>query len=214
VVYELKTAVFQVEDYLLNQKNRLPMGGFISAALAQLDSMLKEHTSRKLWRHLGFPSKWIRFRDDGRGFIGKCLEKCEIDNIEVLLSKIYGKNLKIVIEDWSYKEVVFLDSRVIINADKKMIEVRYYNKNLDFRKDDFKYKFDIVRFPEVNSGWNNVIFKGVMVGALKRVERISNTMDGYTLAMLELLWEWVTWWLSSLPWPTARRPIGAAKTER
>jgi len=52
-------------------------------------------------------------------------------------------------------------------------------------------KLNIVRFPEMISGWKRSIFIGCMIGLLKRVERTSNTGDGAMLSVLELLWEWV-----------------------
>jgi len=167
------------------------MGGFISAALAQLDSMFKEHKSEKLWRHSGVPCKWMRFRDDGRGIIGRHLEELDIKKYEDMLNIIYGNNLRVFIEDWSYKEVVFLDARIIINSVIKLIEVRTYNKNIDLRKEIIEDKFSIIRFPEPNCGWTNSIYRGCMVGALKRVLWTCNTTEGCILGMLELLWEWV-----------------------
>jgi len=192
VKFELDTSYFEVADFIVKQKNGLPMGGFLSASLAQIDSMYKEHTARKRWRHMDVPSFWIRFRDDGRGLIAKRLCEPDIKKIETLLGEIYGKSLKVVIENWSYEEVTFLDARIIINTRKSKLEVRYFNKNIDLRKDDPSKQIPgIVRFPDVKSGWCRSVFVGVMIGAIKRVLRTCNSNEGYILGVLELIWEWI-----------------------
>jgi hypothetical protein len=192
VNYELKTSIFKYGDKYISQKNGLPMGGFLSASLAQIDSMYKEHVNYKLWKHNDFPTKWIRFRDDGRGVIGKHLSDTDINDIQTMLGKIYGKNLNVIIEDWSYQEVTFLDARIIINPIKFKIELRHFNKNIDLRKDDPRTTIPkIIRFPDIQSGWCSYIFIGCMIGAVRRVQRTCNTNESFLLGVLELLWEWL-----------------------
>jgi hypothetical protein len=184
VEYELKTSIFKYGDKYISQKNGLPMSGFLSASLVQIDSMYKEHISYQIWKHKNYPTKWIRFRDDGRGIIGKQLSEPEINEIQTILGKIYGKNLTVIIEDWSYQEVTFLDARIIKNPLKFKFELRHYNKNIDLRKDNPKNTTTkIIRFPEIQSGWCSHIFRGCMIGAIRRVQRTCNTDESFLLGV-------------------------------
>ena len=107
--FEMENCFMVVGGQVIKQIGGLPMGGMVSAVLAELDAMWKEQKMVKEFKRIGGGWKVVRFRDDirviVRGRHGSNLGK----DIKAFLERIYGGSLEVAFEGFSHELVDFLD---------------------------------------------------------------------------------------------------------
>jgi hypothetical protein len=108
--FELSTPYILLGNVLIKQRNGLPMGGFLSAGLAVLDSMYQEHLHYQTWKQLSKKTIICRYRDDILSIVSGILTKSEIQSYINLFQNIYGSNLKVELEDESNKHIPLLSN--------------------------------------------------------------------------------------------------------
>ncbi|MGI0094267.1 MAG: hypothetical protein ACREA8_09200 [Nitrosotalea sp.] len=105
VIMELDTPYIKVGAQIYKQIEGLPMGGYLSAGLAVIYSMYREHTNFKLWKQLEMKSKWFRFRDDILAIVEGRLKSKQISNIQIALKQVYGIELTVELEETSNQKI-------------------------------------------------------------------------------------------------------------
>ena len=202
--FELNTSRFLVGSTLVHQVNGLPMGALISAALAVIFCMHKEHLSHKIWSK--FPCKLIslRYRDDIRMIFSTVLSPHQIKICHQIIQSIYGKNLLIKIENHSHKSCEFVGISLLYLLDKFILI--YKNKNFPFN-DDFSHvsPSDIKkRFPDITAEWPSSILCSIVYSSFFQALHISSEPLAFILSFALLTIEFlsknykVSWIISAL----------------
>jgi len=138
VDFELNNAYFKIGKSVYKQDKGLPMGGLISACLADITSLYKERKNS-----IKNDNNTIikRFQDD-------ILIIQKETNIKIAyklikkLKKVYGPSLELELEDCNNNKVTFLDYE-IFSENRKL---GYRPKNISFNED--KGTLNKIRFPE------------------------------------------------------------------
>jgi hypothetical protein len=189
-VFEMRNAVFRVGTSFVQQLHGLPMGGFVSACLAVLWAMSREHISRSAWNPYASLSLCTRFRDDIYLIVRRRVYDDRVEDMRRALELAYGGGIELELEEISYTRTTFLD--VIVSTTASGITVGHFNRNLNFLDSipGFSVSLSIQRFPEFGCGFSKSVYLGTMIGALKRVVLVANTVSLRLLAFLQLIFEW------------------------
>jgi hypothetical protein len=184
-IFELSTPYFKAGKQIYYQKNGLPMGGFLSAGLAVIYSMVTEYKNRRKWRHLGYKTRWFRYRDDILLIAQKRLQPEEIETIRQLLNDIYGEGLTVELEDHSYEKINFLEFW-LASATPSLITWNF-NKNCDTV---YKTKpKQVVRFPDIRAYYQPSIFRSICSGMITKAIRASPHSLGQLIGITQLMIE-------------------------
>jgi hypothetical protein len=162
IQYELDFPYFQVNNQIFKQINGLPMGGFNSAPLACLDSMLQEHLHPLLWQD----ASCFRYRDDIFAVFPKKLSEFEITDFHNRLSHLYGPDLSVQLESISYSAMDFLEFHITSN-----LTISHFNKNMALPQSP------ITRYLPPDASLPHHIFKGTIIGAIKRA--LSSSLSSF-----------------------------------
>ena len=165
VDYELGNSYFSIGDTVYNQKNGLPMGGLISACLADITSIYKEYKN-KVKNNTRNTIK--RFRDDILVITNNSNKKERNDLIKKLKGT-YGPTLSLELEEESKEEVTFLD--YIVFNDEGILKHRH--KGNKFREEEGRVSK--VRFPEYFKGCEKYNFTQILRNQFKQSEFRSST---------------------------------------
>ena len=152
IKYELDTSFFQINGTCYRQKNGLPMGGFNSAPLACLDAMVQEHQNANLLRG----RIKIRYRDDILMILPRILDEDAIHKQHNKLNKIYGPDLTVELEGYSYNKMNFLEFTLLFN-----LETHHYNKNYNISTQKM-----IIRYPAATAEYPTHIMLGTIIGTI------------------------------------------------
>jgi hypothetical protein len=186
-ILELENSYFQVGKTTYFQKSGLPMGGLLSAGLAVLDAMYKERKYITTWKHNPIAHVyWKRFRDDIFGIATSNVNSGDILKLKDVLQKVYGKDLEVVLEDYSNSKSNFLDYHLTWNNGK----INLWDNN---KISDLTGLFEtkrIVRYPHFTAELNKQVFIGLMIGGLKRASNNSNSDAAKCLSTLQKIIEW------------------------
>jgi hypothetical protein len=189
VRFELDNCYIVVLGKIYKQVDGLPMGGMISACVAQLDAMRKENENLEVWKKAKFPGMWHRYRDDTFLLIPSYKPKQWVEDVATRLERMYGAGLTVEVEDIQHKEINMLEKKVIVT--KEGIITRDNNKNIDWRKKDWldvrKWK---VRYPTLGSNIDNKTFINTIIGAQTATKRRTNSEQGYVEDTMKNVIEW------------------------
>lgn len=173
-LYELDNCYFKQGINIYKQTEGLPMGGNISAELAQLDCMRKEYENYGAWRRSGEKARWWRYRDDIFAMMKWNKSKKQVNEIVERLTKMYGGGMTVELEDWSYDKINILD--ITVTRYDKEIVITDYNKNIDF--DDIEKTMDRrrwkTRYPDPNGGVDRRTAVSIMTAAMLQTHRRSS----------------------------------------
>ncbi len=186
IMLELDNPYFEVGGKLFLQKNGLPMGGLVSAGLAVIDSIYVEHFNRQQWNTSLVTSKWFRFRDDILAVIDHKCDKSDIEFLLLRLQEMYGPQLQVILEEFSYDHIQFLEY-YIANSE---CGLKFWdrNKNVDWI---YKHNKKVVRFPEHDAEHHNQIYMGIMIGGFRKAYRNSSTPELRIFSSLQMAQEWI-----------------------
>ena len=191
VKFELETSHFMVGSSLIQQINGLPMGALTSAALAVIFCMYREHTHHFLWKQFPYRSLALRYRDDIRFIFGSHLSQFQIDQFHKTLQYIYGSNLTIKIENYSYTSFNFVG--ITISYLKKRFLFFLANKNFSFNESlsHVHLTSTKTRFPNISSEWPSSILSSVVFSsffnALHTASEPIAFLLSFTLLSIEFL---------------------------
>jgi hypothetical protein len=186
----MRNAFFRVGVSFVTQKQGLPMGGFVSAALAISWAMSREHLARSGWNPYPRISLCLRFRDDIFALVRRRVYAEQVETMRRDLERAYGGGIELELEETSHTHATFLDA--IVSASDHGITTGHFNRNLNFLRSfpDITTSFAIQRFPEFDVGFSKFVYIGTMIGSLKRVLLVANTAPLRLLAFLQLILEW------------------------
>jgi len=191
VRFELDNCYIKVLDKIYKQVGGLPMGGMVSACVAQLDAMRKEKDSPEAWRRAKFPGLWGRYRDDTFLLTPNKRGNKWAERVAKGLGEMYGAGLTVEVEDIQHKEINMLDTKVVV-TDEGLV-TRDNNKNINWEKEGWmdvrKWK---VRYPAVGSNMDNRIFINTIIGAQTATKRRANSVRCYEEDTLKNVVEWHT----------------------
>ena len=173
VYYKLDYCFFQMGEQIMQQTEGVPMGGKVSAQLAEMFCMWKENENVKLWKGGCGLSLWMRYRDDIRvvlhGRIGREVIKDMVDRID----RMYGEQIEVLMEAVSYDRMNFLDVRVRVKNGR--FEWFDNNKNYDLGTKG-KQQMTLTRFPNPRGGAPRKVLVNTMSGVMRStVEKCSTS---------------------------------------
>ena len=164
IEYKLDNCYFMMGDVVKKQIGGVPMGGKVSAQLAEAFCMWREHTNVRKWKGSVGVSTWMRYRDDIRVILPSRWLKSEIEIVVKKINDMYGGGIEVLLERVGYKWMNFLDVRLRCENDEFVWMDN--NKNYDF---DLKMKdrMKLVRFPRSDGGAPWSVMMGTMIGVMK-----------------------------------------------
>ncbi len=183
VQFEMRHTFFTVGSTTYRQTGGLPIGGLVSAPLAVIDSMWKEHSNRHLWRQWSVPTQSIRYRDDIRMLFGAQLTQAHITEIQRGLQQMYGNSLEVELEYYSHEYDKFLESLTWVQDGK--LQALTFNKNIDIRPGMEHAQNRFVRWPSPQSNLPRQTMVNTIAGAFKRTNFSSSPLQrGLAIHML------------------------------
>jgi hypothetical protein len=189
VRFELDNCYIRVLNKIYQQVEGLPMGGMISACVAQLDAMRKENENLRVWKKAKFPGIWHRYRDDTFLLTTGHKSREWMLALASRLEEMYGAGLTVEVEDIQKEEINMLDTKVVITD--KGIVTRDNNKNIDFKKesweDSSKWK---VRYPSVGGNIDPKVFINTIIGAQTATKRRMSNLRCYEEDTIKNVAEW------------------------
>ena len=170
----------------MKQVRGMPMGGLVSAGLAQIDASRMEHEGRKKWHGVdNIISVW-RFRDDIRVLLRGQVDEVEVFKIVHIFGKLYGPTLGIKYEGSGHVVCHFLDCLIVTGRDRFWIADN--NKNVDWLfGEERKGK---VRWPSRKGAWEKGMFIRTMIGALKSLRRRVTHRGLLYVGFAQIVAEW------------------------
>jgi hypothetical protein len=171
VKFKLENTYLKVGKYIRRQIGGVPMGGKVSSQLAEIDCMWKEHNNVKKWKGK-YGGLWMRYRDDIRVVLSKKWGSRYVKELVAKVNGIYGDKLEVVLEDFGYERMNFLDVRVVVGIDKMVCFDN--NKNYDVMEEK-ENRMKLMRFPEMDGGMPRKYIVGMMIGMLKNTGRKCTT---------------------------------------
>ncbi len=179
----MRNTFFTVGSTTYRQTGGLPMGGLVSAPLAIIDSMWKEHSNRHLWRQWSIPAQSIRYRDDIRMLFGAHLTRADIADVQYDLQQMYGNSLEVELESFSHEYDKFLESLSWVHDGK--LQALTFNKNIDIRPGMVRAQNRFVRWPSPQSNLPRQTMVNTVSGAIKRTSFSSSPVHrGLAIHML------------------------------
>lgn len=186
IEFDLNNVYFTVgSDIILKQKQGLPMGGLLSAALANITCMYREYyyinSSLKIYRSLPFTS--IRYMDDKLTIIAANnthtlqQQRFHVQNLKNHLNKyLYPKQLKL---EWQEADLnnrfTYLESLVYVNKQENNIIIRPYRKNFETISQLGFQKYLILQDFYSFTSFKSKL--GVIISLLLRLERNSTDFN-------------------------------------
>ena len=189
VEYEINNAYVEFGGVVLRQVKGLPIGAILSAPLACLDTMWKEHNLIRFRSIPGVKVEAFRFRDDSRYIIGKRINDASIKAFTNSLQKMYGSTLKVECEGYGYTSSTFLDNTMRVNNKRGQLEISTNNKVYEKL---IREESDVIkRLPEVVAKYDSRVYIGVMYSQLLAVGRRVNNDEALLCDSVKLVIEWV-----------------------
>ena len=190
--FEMQTSHFLVGKTLVHQINGLPMGALISAALAVIFCMYKEHISHKTWKQLPFKSIICRYRDDIRMILSSNLSPFQIKKYHQIIQSIYGHDLIIKLENYSHKSCEFVGISILYLIDRFIL--LYKNKNFTFNNDFSHVELtnNKRRFPDINAEWPSSILCSIIYSSFFQALHISSEPLAFMLSFALLTIEFLS----------------------
>jgi len=180
-MFELETPYFKIGDRFYLQTNGLPMGGFLSAALAVIFSMVREKKNQSLWRHLCFPSKSLRFRDDVFTLIKGQITPEYAESIRANLQQLYGPSLEVELKELTQHHACFLEYWIMATPDG--LTSWHYNKNHDLLFGSTPKA--IVRYPDTSADLPLIHFKAIVHGLIHKTFKCATTFPGIVIGIIQ-----------------------------
>ena len=173
VYYKLDYCFFQMGEQIMQQTEGVPMGGKVSAQLAELFCMWKENENVRLWKGGCGLSVWMRYRDDIRVVLHGRIGKEVVSDIVDKVDRMYGEQIEVLMEAMSYERMNFLDVRVRVK--NGTFEWFDNNKNYDIGTKD-KRKMALTRFPNPQGGAPRKVLINTMSGVMRSTAEKCSTM--------------------------------------
>jgi len=177
-MFELETPFFRIGDDFFFQTNGLPMGGFLSANLAVIFSMVRERNQPRLWRHLLWPSKAFRFRDD---IFKGLISHQQAEDIRGNLQTLYSPSLEVELEAFSPFHTNFLEYWV--QSSSHGLTSWHYNKNFDLIFDSTSKA--IIRYPDISADIPLIYFKSIIQGLIHKTIKCATTTEGIITGIVQ-----------------------------
>ena len=189
VKFEMENCYIVVGGRIVKQVGGLPMGGMVSAVLAELDAMWKEEKMKKEFMDKGVGQKIVRYRDDIRVFMRGKWGSRKAEEIRKFLGKVYGGSLEVEFEGFSREFVEFLDMKIFVEDGRFVITD--FNKNVDFMdKNGNIMKMQKVRYPDPLTNWGARMIIRTLTGILFATTRRNNNLKYKFISVLQHLMEW------------------------
>ena len=190
-LFEMRNTVFRVGCSFVQQLHGLGMGGFVSANLAVIWAMAREHDARSTWNPYKAACIGIRFRDDIELILRHSTNTTDIENMRRQLEEAYGGGIELELEEVSHDRSTFLD--MIISAHDGGLQVGHLNRNVNFELGTIPrtLPFAISRFPDFAVGFPKSIYVGTMIGAFKRASFVCNSYHTKFFAVFQLVFEFI-----------------------
>jgi hypothetical protein len=154
------------------------MGGFLSAPLACIDTMVQEHLLPHLWPINYFAE---RYRDDIALIFPTQLTHHEISSIHHNLNNLYGPDLSVNLESFSYTSLQFLERQIYLHNGNFVAAPT--NKNIPLQL--------YTRYPHPLSSHPTAVLKGTVIGTFLRTSRIASTAPLKTFSTILNIWEFL-----------------------
>lgn len=119
VEFELNNFIFTIGTKTFQQTSGLPMGGYLSAPLACIDTMSQEHLNPLLWF-------CCRYKDNIIIIVPKLLTKTQVNEIHEDLNKIYRPDLTVELKAVDFRYTTILEYVIYVN--KNEFNTEHWNK--------------------------------------------------------------------------------------
>jgi len=187
VEFEFEVSMVTLPGKTIRQIEGVPMGGFVSAPLAVMDSCRREHEGRRIWRRVGGKPTWMtRYRDDIRALVHRDNVGAGVEAFREELCKMYGPGVGIKLERQGERWCHFVGVWVLNCAGGVM--VGDHNKNASIMEK--KLTSTKTRWPSRKGSWDERVFTDTMAGALTSLKRRVSGDGMLLVGLLQYLWEW------------------------
>ena len=168
------------------------MGTLVSAQLAVIFCMYREHITYKTWKTLPYKSLAMRFRDDVRFILASYLKPPQISSFHKVIQEIYGPDLLIKLENSSHFSCNFIGITIFFIQSRFI----FLSKNKNFPFDEkclyVTPSLTKVRFPDVCSEWPSSIFTAIVYSTFLQALRFSSEPISFLLSFTTLAIEFLS----------------------
>jgi hypothetical protein len=181
---------FRAGSTVLRQDHGLPMGSFLAPCLADIFCMYREHLNTRLWKHIPFRTRCLRFRDNVMLITGAHVTDDFPSRLVDTWNLMYGPALTVTLESFSRSVSTFLGMKVWCS--NGTLYTMDHNKNApSLRIIDLAWRPRRIRFLSTLADWNISMYKSTILGQLIAVNRRSNSPVTQFMATLLQCIEWM-----------------------